>query len=236
MNLSLLDNAINEAKNNKTVQSFIKELQNYLEKNNSKDNYKNIQEGDVQLESPEYKGNKIITKYRDQMYIERNNILNNYARETLDKGQMYYIYSKSIGAENCYNVCICEEGQSHTVIKLEQKDLPKGAEVGSVLRKSNETYQLDQEATEIISKKIDIMKDTLLQEQNEYLKSQRIEGHIYEMSEKEDDRAWLFDNTNTDSSIQEAIEEINFPKELLENAQEVDLFIYQNGEYKPYNM
>ena len=80
------------------------------------------------------------------------------------------------------------------------------------------------------------MKDTLLQEQNEYLKSQRIEGHIYEMSEKEDDRAWLFDHTNTDTSIQEAIEEINFPKELLENAQEGDLFIYQNGEYKLYNM
>ena len=44
------------------------------------------------------------------------------------------------------------------------------------------------------------------------------------MSEKAEDRAWLFDITE---NKEEALEEIEFPKELLENAQEGDKFIYK---------
>ena len=86
---------------------------------------------------------------------------------------------------NGYNLCICEEGKSHTVVKTDRSNLPNGAKIGSVLRKSEEGYTLDEEATKEIAKEIDNMKSKLLKEQMEFLESKRIEGHIYEMSEKD---------------------------------------------------
>lgn len=73
------------------------------------------------------------------------------------------------------------------------------------------------------------MKDELLEEQTEFLKSKRIEDHIYEMSENNEGRAWLFDITESST---EAIEEIDFPQELLNDSREGDLFVYKNGEYQ----
>lgn len=51
---------------------------------------------------------------------------------------------------------------------------------------------------------------------------------------KGSDRAWLYDITNENSHGMEEIEEINFPKELLQDATEGDLFIYENGKYQKY--
>ena len=75
------------------------------------------------------------------------------------------------------------------------------------------------------------MKAELLKEQTEYLKSKRMEGHIYEMSEYIGDRAWLFDIT---SGSNEGVEEIDFDIDLLKTSKEGDLFIYKNGKYQKY--
>ena len=37
---------------------------------------------------------KMTTEYRDKMLLERNEILQKYAENTLDKSDMYYIYDK----------------------------------------------------------------------------------------------------------------------------------------------
>ena len=228
MNLDLIQNIINGARDNKLVQNFIKELQNYLEKNNSNTKGEGIHLMDINLNS-----NKLITKYRDKMLTARNDILNNYAKQTLDKGEMYYIYSKNSNLQNTYNLCVCEEGQSHIVIEANRNELPEGIEVGSVLRKLGENYILDDEATETIREQINEMQDQLIEEQAEFLESRRIEGHIYEMSEKTSDRAFLFDITDSSVSDEE-IEEIDFPIELLQDASEGDMFKYINGNYEKY--
>ena len=75
------------------------------------------------------------------------------------------------------------------------------------------------------------MKSEILKKQKEFLNSKRIENHVYEMSENGKDRAWLFDITNNND---EEIEEIDFPRELLKDAKEGDLFVYKNGEYQKY--
>lgn len=54
-----------------------------------------------------------------------------------------------------------------------------------------------------------------------------MEGHIYEMSENNGDRAWLFDIT---SGSNEGVEEIDFDIDLLKTSKEGDLFIYKNGK------
>lgn len=215
MNLGLFNYIVNT---NNHVQSFIKDLQNYL------DNKKE----DTKVLNTTHNESKIITEFRDRMLIERSNILNNYAKDTLNKGTMLYIYSKNSKLADGFNLCICEEGKSHVVIELSKDKLSKNANIGSVLRQFGNDYILDQEATNEVAIRIENMKNTLLKEQAEFLDSKRIEGHIYEISEKGDDRAWLFDVT---SGSNEAIEEISFPEELLKNSKEGDLFVYKNGEY-----
>ena len=177
---------------------------------------------------------RIITKYRDKMLLERLKILNDYAKQTLDKGQMYYIYDKNSKMQDGYNLCICEEGKSHIIIERSQEELPIGAELGSVLRKRGDSYILDEEATLEIAKELYNLNDEILKEQTEFIESKRIEGHIYEMSENGGDRAWLFDITDESSNGGEEVEDIDFPKELLQDANEGDLFIYDDGEYKEY--
>lgn len=215
MKLDLNNDIVN---NTKFVQNFIKELQDYLER-----------KVDIPLINPTHNGNKIITEFRDKMYIQRRKILNDYAKQTIDKGTMYYIYDKNSKLEDGYNLCICEEEKSHIIIEANSNILPNDTKIGSVLRKFEDNYILDNEATKDVSEKIEKMKYELLEKQTEFLNSKRIEGHIYEVSENGGDRVWLFDITNNSD---EALEEIGFPKELLQNAKVGDLFIYRNGEYK----
>ena len=218
MNFGLENNIANKIKNNKLVQNFIKELQNYFESN-----FGNNEKEDIQFTNLTHNGNKIIIKYRDKMLKGREKILIDYANKTLDKGQMYYIYSKN---KNGYNLWLCEEEKSHNII--EESKLPKNVKIGSVLRKIGDDYILDEKATKEVAEEIYNMKDALFKEQTEFLRSKRIEGHIYEMAENGGDRAWLFDITNNSN---EGIEEINFPEELLKNSKEGDLFVYKDGSY-----
>ena len=227
MNLDRVNELVNDAKNNKFVQNFIKELQNYIEKSSHTNNF---EKGDLGLVSSIE--DKLITKYRDKFKIERSDILNNYSKETPNQGEMFYIYSLNSKLENSYNLCICKEGQIHTVIEVNKNELPEDATVGSVLRKNGENYILDNNATEEIARKLNNMEDALLEEQAQFLESKRIEGHIYELSEKNSDRVWLFDITDSNALNTEAVEEIEFPKELLKNTKEGDKFVYKNGEYQ----
>lgn len=176
--------------------------------------------------------NKLITKYRDKMYIQRANILNNYAKQTQDKGQMYYIYDRNSKMLDGYNLCICEEENSSTIIESDKRELPNGAKIGSILRKIGNSFVLDEEATNEIAQEIDNMKNQLLEEQAEFLESKRIEGHIYELGEIDGDRAWLYDITDESSNEIEGLEEIDFPIELLNDSEEGDLYIYKDGRYQ----
>ena len=224
LRLDFINNIVNNAKNNKF---FLEELQNSIKKNK----YFNSEKEDIPLTNPTYNENRIITKYRDKMLIERANILNNYAKQTLNKGEMYYIYSKNSKIIDDYNLCICREEMSHAIIEINKANLPNEAKIGSVLRKFGNSYILDEEATKEVEEKICNMKAELLKEQTEYLKSKRMEGHIYEMSENNGDRAWLFDIT---SGRNEGVEEIDFDIDLLKTSKEGDLFIYKNGKYQKY--
>ena len=226
MNLGLIGK---EIKHDNFIKKFINELQSYLN-GNLKEN--SIRKGYKPLIDFNNNENKLIVEYRDKMLIERNNILNNYANNTVDKGQMYYIYSKSSKNMNEYNLCICNDENSHTVIEERIENLPEGASIGSVLRKSENGYILDEESTIEIENQIRKMIENLLDEQAEFLKSKRIEEHIYEVSEKNDNRVWLFDITNNSN---EAIEEIDFPKMLINESKEGDLFVYKEGRYQRYS-
>ena len=71
-----------------------------------------------------------------------------------------------------------------------------------------------------------------IEEQHKYLDSKRVEGHTFEVGEKYSGRIWLYDLDNVQGGGIEGIEEIEFSKDLYQNAKEGDLFIYQNGKYE----
>ena len=235
MNLDLVNNLFNNLKENKIVQNFMKELSNYLENNVANDSnlstndykWNNLISDDLTLYDK-----KIITKFKNKMISQRNDILQNYAENTREAGDMYYIYNTSENERNSYNLCICKPEKSHEVITKSIEELPEGAGLGSVLRKQGENFILDSNATKSVGKEINNMNKGNIQEQNKYLDSIRIEGHVYEVGEKYLGRIWLYDLNNTVGGGMEAIEEIEFPKDLYETAKEGDLFVYNNGEYK----
>lgn len=240
MNLDLIKDLFNNLKENKIVQDFTKELSNYLE-NNGINNCKTL---DVDFKDIDYKWNnllsddlvlynkKIITKYRDKMLIERNNILQDYAKNLENSEEMYYIYNTSINQNDSYNLCIYKNNNGNEVITKSIKELPEGAELGDILVKQNENFIIDKNATKIVGEKINKMIKEEIKEQNEYLKSKRINGHIYEVGEKYSGRIWLYDLSSKDG---EGIEEIDFSDELYTNAKEGNLFLYQDGEYQQYH-
>ncbi len=205
MNLEPLNKLINDVKESNLVQNFIKELSEHIERS----------------------GTNVTAEYRDKMNIERRNILENYAKETADKGTMYYIYDKSA---NSYLATICEEGQSHEIINLTEADLPQEAGIDSVLRMRDGKYILDNEATECVKKEISEKFDELLKEQSKVMKEHRVEGHVYEFVEASKDRVWLIDNDANNGAV---FEEFEFDRKVFSNAKEGDLFQYINGNYEP---
>lgn len=232
MNLDLFKDLINYTKENKLVQSFIKELGEFLEKNLSEEKLVNNERNQLSLLQKIQTDTKLTVEYRDKMHIERSNILNNYAKETFDEGTMYFIYSKNSRNENSYNSCICEEGKSNKVVEIEENQLPKGAGVDSVLREKNGKYILDKVATEEVQEQMTEMVNRLLKEQTMELEEQRVEGHIYEFVEKSGDTVWLIDRTKNEGNC---FEEVEFPTEVMSNATEGQRIQYVNGEYQLYN-
>ena len=220
-------NVFNDIKNNlngnerKEVLNFLKELEDYIEKDELKVDRNMLEE--IQEE------NKLISKFRDEMLLERIEILNNYAKETAEKGNMYFIYDKNSMDDNKYNMCLCNENDIYKVIEVDRNSLPEGTMVNSAIRENNGKYVLDKESTEELSIKINEMINSLLEKQEEYLQGYRIEGHVYKVDEKETDRAWLVDITNNSN---EAIEEVNIPEEILSSISEGDKLKFEDGKYQ----
>lgn len=236
MNLDLVNDIFNNLKENKVVQNFINELSNYLKNNiENKTEIHNTDDKWTDLSLNEdltLYDEKIIVKFRDEMFSQRNKILQNYADNTKENGDMFYIYDISTNQKNAYNLSYCNINRSHEVLTKSIEELPVGSELGSVLRKKGENFILDREATKEVSKEINSMIREKIEEQNQYLESKRIDGHVYEVGEKYSGRIWLYDLNNVSGGGIEGIEEIEFPKDLYETAKEGDLFVYENGEYK----
>lgn len=220
MNFDLKNNLFNNSKENNFVENFIKELSSFL-KGDSK--FNNLLSEDLTLYD-----NKIISKFKNRMLIERRNILQNYAEKTKEKGEMFYIYNVSTSVENLYNL---SNPKTNQVITKSIDELPSGSSLGSILRKNENEFKLDNEGTKFVGQEINSMIKEKIKEQNEYLETSRIEGHRYQVDEKYSGRIWLYDLDSNINGEMEGIEEIDFPKDLYEIAKKGDIFVYSNGIY-----
>lgn len=220
MNLDFVNNLFSNLKENKLAKDFMNELSDYLENNE----WNNLLSDDLTINDT-----KIISKYKDIMLKERAKILQDYAESTREAGEMYYIYNISQNERNSYN--IIKADKSHKVITISVEDLPDGAKLGSVLRKQGDKFILDANVTRIVGNKINEMIKDQIKEQNQFLSNKRIDGHIYEVEEKDNGRIWLYDLNNINCGGIEGFEEIELPKDLYEMAKKGDKFLYKNGLY-----
>lgn len=209
-------------KNREEVSEFIKELSDYLEKN---------EEREISMLEKVQNSEKVTVLFRDKMYVERNKILNNYAKENQNKGEFYYIYNKEKDT-NTYQLSICDENKSNFVLEVKKEELPEEVSIDTVLRKEKDKYIVDTRATFVIRKQMEEMINKLLKEQQKYLQSNRLEGHIYEVGEIEKDRVWLYDVTKNSVNGIESFEEIDFPLGLLNKVTEGTKVVYRNGSYE----
>lgn len=229
LKLELFNNLINNTKENNVVKSFIKELSDIIEEKFLKNKLSNVPEEKRSLIQELQDENRLTIEYRDKMYIERNHILNDYAKKTTNKGTMYYIYNKS---DKDYLLTICEKGKSHEIIKVSENDLPEGARIDTVLRKQNGSYIVDNEATKYVEEKMTEKFNKLVEEQTEKMSERRVEGHLYEIIESSKSDVWLMDiqvDRNNGKCFQE------FFEETFENVKKGDVFQYINGKYVKYD-
>ncbi len=232
MKLDKSNDLMNNAKENNSIQNFMKELSNHLKKSITNNNKIDCRFSNVNADDLTLYGEKIIAKYKNKILIGRTEILQKHGEKMKEKGEMYYIYAKNSSDINSYNLCVCKIGESHKVITKSINELPEGTSLGSVLIKQGVEFVLDIEATKAVAEEINTMINDKIKEQNEYLESKRIEGHTYKVGEKYSDRVWLYDLDNKINGAMEGIEEITFPHEIYQEAKEGDLFIYQNGKYE----
>ena len=197
------------------------ELSDYLENNG----WNNLLADDLTINDT-----KIISKYKDNMLKERANILQDYAENTKEAGEMYYIYNVSENEKNSYN--ISKTDKNHKILTLSIDELPKGTQLGSVLRKQGDKFILDANATRIVGKRINEMIEEQIKKQNQFLKDKRIDGHMYEVEEKDNGRIWLYDLNNIEGGGIEEFEEIEFPKDLYQMSKKGDKFLYKDGGYQ----
>lgn len=222
MNLDFFNNLANNLKENKIIQNFMEELGEYLEKNIET----NKEELGI-LEQIQSQRNTSIAS-RNTMKNERSQILTQYANQTLEKGEMYFIVSKKQDNYTVYQY----ENNKENILQLNQKEIPKEAGVNSVLRVQNGKYILDRQDTQNVINEITQMANNVLDKQDKQLEEFRQEGHLYKVEEDRNDRIYLTDITDTNSNI--VLEEVAFPKELLGQAGEGTIFQYQSGKYQLY--
>ncbi len=147
MNLDIVNGLFNNLKEKNFVQSFMKELSNYLENSNTNNNkmanidfnFNDIHSGDLTLN-----GEKIIVRYRDKMLSQRAEILQKYSENTKEKGKMYYIYGVNSNDSNSFNLCICELNKSHEVITKQKEELPEGVMVRKCIKKTRYRFCIRQ--------------------------------------------------------------------------------------------
>lgn len=226
MNLNLFNNLTNSIKENEIIQNFIKELQEFLENPTLKDNSNKTEEIGI-LEKIQSERNTSIAN-KNRMNIIMDDVLMQYANNTINSGDLYFVAGKSSKIENTYIVYKYENGKD-SIINISAKELPQNAGINSVLRVKKGQYVFDEKATNDLIKKITQMANDLLDKQNKTLNEYRKEGHLYMVTEKINDSVFLWDTTDKPDK---EIEEVDFPKELKDKATEGTVFIYTGGKYE----
>lgn len=145
---------------NDFVKNFIKELSEALEKFTNKNEMKSEKMDDVQL-----------TPEEDlQFYRQESKFLQDYFKKELSdlsRGEIYLVtnkYENDIEYHR-YKVAQYKDNKEWKYIAFE-KDLPENVQLGDVVRKVDEKYIYDKQATQYVSNSINEIKQKIINKRN----------------------------------------------------------------------
>lgn len=233
MDLNLGKDLVNNLKENKLVQNFMKELSNYLEDNSKKDNEEPIIEKILSNRKAttgnenaiRWKEDEIILKYVKDRNIDKPIYF------VKDNKKAYWQNNERYENNDVYNVYKVENGKIDE-IEINKKDMPKNIGVNDVFKIENGEYIIDDLATKEIKEELINMADEILGKQNINLNTHRKENHLYMVTERIGNKCFLKDLTDK-SKIE--FEETDLSKGLLEKASEGVVFKYEDGKYKYFS-
>ena len=227
MNLNLVNDLFNNVKENKFVQNFIKELSNYLEKNNK--NNLNEENKETPIIEDILSKNNFTTGNRNFIRWQLNDIVLKYAQNSSDNDAIYFI--KDTKSNNAYNVLKAENGKIEE-IEINKKDIPHEVKINNVLRIRNGEYVIDNISTKELQEEIKNKAKEILNKQNKNLDKHRKEGHLYMVTEELGNNRFLWDLTDAPKT---EFEETCIPTDLLDIATEGMVLKYTNGKYEYYS-
>ena len=203
------------------IQDFITEVAERLNDNNN---------NELDIVSIITSEKKASLTSENSIMKARDEILKEYAKNTTEEGDLYFIFNKVKGTDD-YRVIQMGENIDKT-ITVNSKDLPQNSNLNQVMRLKDGKFELDTVGTEKVQDKIYEKAEEILDRQDKKLQDYRKDGHIYVVTEDKNNRIFLWDTT---AKPDFEIEEINFPKELLNEAKEGSKFIYKKGNYEKLN-
>ena len=225
MSLDFFNNLKENLSNNEVISNITEGIQDFLTEvsdrlNDNENNNLDIVSEITTARTTSLSSENSIMKARDE-------ILREYAKNTTDKGDLYFIFNKIKDSDD-YRVI--QMGKDiDTTLKVNVNELPEGSGLNQVMRLKDGKFELDEIGTENVLNKIYKKAEEILDTQDRELQEYRKEGHIYVVTEDINNRIFLWDTT---SKPDFEIEEVNFPRQLLNEAKEGNKFIYKNGEYE----
>lgn len=229
MGLEFLNNLKENLSKNETISNITDGIQEFITEVTEEFNNNTIN-SKLDIVSKITSERKASLASENSIMKARDEILKEYAKNTREEGDLYFIFNK-IKETDDYRVIQMGENTDKT-ITVNSKELPKNSELNQVMRLKNGKFEIDTKGTEIVQDTIYKKAEEILERQDKKLQDYRKEGHVYTVTEDKNNRIFLWDTT---SKPDFEIEEINFPIELLNEAKEGSKFIYKNGNYEKLN-
>ena len=218
MKLDFFNNLANNLKENNLVPNFMKELSDYLsnDKNNNKleNNIKSIDEI-----SQIY---KLSRNSLADLRKERDKILQEYVKET---GELYFITYKN-PFKNIYTVAKYTGEDEAVKAYLSGAELPNNAQENVIMKKENDKFIIDEEATKIVMNKIIECAKKISDKQKVNIDDYREENCLYQVIDFSPNGVFL---RNTNNS--KVFEETSLAQELINKIGNDSILRYKDGEY-----
>lgn len=229
MGLEFLNNLKESLSKNETMSNITDGIQEFITEVTEEFN-NNTLNSQLDIVAKITSERKVSIASENSIMKARDEILKEYAKSTKEEGDLYFIFNKVKGTED-YRVIQMGENTDKT-ITVNSKELPQNSELNQVMRLKNGKFEIDTKGTEIVQDTIYKKAEEIIERQDKKLQEYRKEGHVYTVTEDKNNRIFLWDTTAKPNF---EIEEINFPKELLNEAKEGSKFIYKNGNYEKLN-
>ena len=155
---------------------------------------------------------------------QRDEIIKDYLQNSTEESLYFVTYKNE--AKNNYTISQYNKEGKNTSFGISGEDLPKDVKKDVVLKKEDDKFVVDYQATETIMNKISDCAEKLAQEQNTKLNKSREENGLYQVVDISSNGVYLQNMSNN-----QVFEEVDIPKELLNQIGNDYILRYKDGTY-----